>query len=108
MKPKGNWIQQFNVESEKKQLISGDASNTLANTSDLLKINVKPKSLWYIQHVLDTNKDKELEDGEILSNHCSEIKSEDPIRYQNNVENIDEKSSEVVCDTSGTEKVNQN
>lgn len=51
MKPKGRWIERYNLELDDKDLIS----KVLFNTSEILKVNVKPKVLWFIQHVYSKN-----------------------------------------------------
>lgn len=63
MKPKGRWIERYNLELDDKDLIS----KVLFNTSEILKVNVKPKVLWFIQHVYTSCSDNQLEDGEIFS-----------------------------------------
>lgn len=60
MKPKGHWIEKYNLETDDKQLIS----SAIFNTTEILKVNVKPKTLWFIQHVFTKN---EIEEGEICS-----------------------------------------
>lgn len=48
------------------------------NTSEILKVNVKPKVLWYIQHVFLTNAtrpeepENEIEEGEICTDDDDE------------------------------------
>lgn len=62
MKPKGHWIEKFENEDKPKL-------DVISNTKDILKVNVKPKSLWFIRHVCCSKEPQnELEEGEILSN----------------------------------------
>lgn len=66
MKPKGHLIERYNLEviEEKKHMISA----AIFNTSEILKANVKPKTLWFIQHVFSKNAaESDIEEGEIFS-----------------------------------------
>lgn len=66
MKPKGHWIAKYMFEINDKQLML----DVLSNTTEILKVNVKPKALWFIRHVF--SKELQLEEGEILSDDDSE------------------------------------
>ena len=61
MKPKGRWIERYNSKFESKQILQ----TVLCNTWDILKLNVKPKDLWFVKHVLAQYVDQE--EGEIFS-----------------------------------------
>lgn len=68
MKPKGRWIERYNSEFEDNLIMQ----TALCNNTDILKLNVKPKDLWFVQHVLSQYDD--LEEGEIFSDDDSDYK----------------------------------
>lgn len=64
MKLKSRWIEEYSLETNGKHFMP----DAISNTSEILKVYVKPKVLWFIRHMLFKNTwVHEMEEGEIIS-----------------------------------------